>query len=63
MDTAIAAIAAVAAVDRFACRASVRLQLVEFRALYFGELPIALPLIVKDDDARVVGADTLGWLG
>jgi hypothetical protein len=61
MDTAMDA--AIAAVDRFVCRASVGLQRVEFRALYFRELPIALPFIVKHDDARVVGTYTLGWFG
>jgi hypothetical protein len=39
------------------------LQLLEFRTLYFGELPVTLPFIVEHDDARVVLAYALGWGG
>jgi hypothetical protein len=54
---------AMVAAHRLVFRSNGGLQLLQFRALYFGELPVALPFIVEHDDARVVLAYALGWCG
>jgi hypothetical protein len=54
---------AMVAARRLVFRSNGGLQLLEFRALYFGELPIALPFIVEHDNARVVLAYAFGRFG
>ena len=54
---------AMAAARRLVFRSNGGLQLLEFRALDFGELPVALPFIVEHDDARVVLAYAFGRVG